>query len=390
MGKARNTGIDLLRITSMFLVLLLHILGQGALSAAVPFTANYFVGWFLDAAAFCAVNCYALITGYVMFESRFRVSRLIALWFQVVFYAVVITLGYWVILPQTVGRHELVSMFFPVSNLYYWYFTAYFAMYFFIPVLNLAVKKLNRFQLKLLLCAIVVLLTIVPSMMQIDLFQTHSGYSPIWLMAMYLIGAYIKKYGIGSPQKRLRYLGIHFLCSALVWGSKILLDWHASLPYGPAGLNSGLLIDYTSPLILAAAVGLFLFFSTMRICSPLATRCIGLLAPVSFGVYLIHTHPLVWWNWLDSRFVGYAALTLPGYLAAILLTALSIYAVCTLADYLRLLLFRLCKIPALSEKLEGLGLRIAQRLLNRKRAAQNTGFPPSIQGRASAAKPLDL
>ena len=386
MGKERNAGVDLLRITSMFLVVLLHILGQGALPAD-PFTAQYFAGWFLYAGAYCAVNCYALITGYVMFESKFRISRLISLWFEVLFYAVIITLGFWVLRPQTVGGSELLSMFFPVSNQYYWYFTAYCAMYFFVPVLNLAVEKLSRSQLRMLLAAIFVLFTVLPSVMQTDLFQTYNGYSPVWLMVMYFIGAYLKKYGIPNPQKRIWYLGVYLVCSMLVWGSRALGDWLISLGFD--NINSNMMFNYTSPLIFGAGIGLFLFFASLRIRSPFALRCIGFFAPLSFGVYLIHTHPLVWWHWLPARFVRFAGLYLPLYLGAIFLAALALYAVCSLADYLRALLFRVCRIHRLSEKLESLLLRALGRLSDRDDAApaaKNPAAPTS----AAAPCPAEL
>ncbi|MCR5648942.1 MAG: acyltransferase, partial [Oscillospiraceae bacterium] len=62
----RNHGVDLLRIVSMLMVVVLHILGQGGLLDAVSAPSlRHTLCWLLLAAAYCAVDCYAMISGYV-------------------------------------------------------------------------------------------------------------------------------------------------------------------------------------------------------------------------------------------------------------------------------------------------------------------------------------
>ena len=39
-------------------------------------------------AAFCAVNCYALVSGYLMLGKKIKPSRITELWFEVFFYSV--------------------------------------------------------------------------------------------------------------------------------------------------------------------------------------------------------------------------------------------------------------------------------------------------------------
>lgn len=77
----RNYGIDFLRILSMLMVVFLHVLLQGGiLGAAKPNSINYWTAWFLEIACYCAVNCFALTSGYVMCRSRPKFSRLGGLW----------------------------------------------------------------------------------------------------------------------------------------------------------------------------------------------------------------------------------------------------------------------------------------------------------------------
>ena len=64
--KKRNYGIDLLRMLSMFMIVNLHVLGQGgAMVRIVGDEAGYYAAWFLETCAYCAVDCYGLISGYV-------------------------------------------------------------------------------------------------------------------------------------------------------------------------------------------------------------------------------------------------------------------------------------------------------------------------------------
>lgn len=58
----RNYGIDLLRLVSMFLIVVLHSLSRGALVGVAPFNIHYEAGFLIEALTYCAVNCFALIS----------------------------------------------------------------------------------------------------------------------------------------------------------------------------------------------------------------------------------------------------------------------------------------------------------------------------------------
>ena len=74
--SSRNHGVDLLRLLAMFYVLVLHVLGQGGvLEAAAEGTALHRFAWFLETWAYCAVDVFALISGYVSYTERERPVR---------------------------------------------------------------------------------------------------------------------------------------------------------------------------------------------------------------------------------------------------------------------------------------------------------------------------
>lgn len=198
----RNFGIDLLRILSMLMVVILHILGQGGILGNCEFlSGSYMVAWLLEIASYCAVNCYALISGYVGYKARYKYSNIINLYMQVIFYTIGITMIFAIVAPETVHLGDIVKVLFPFAYTnVYWYFTAYFCLFFFIPVLNLVVDKLEKRELKILIVCIVLLYSIMPTIFRRDMFFTGDGCSPIWLAMLYIMGAYIRKYDVTSRE----------------------------------------------------------------------------------------------------------------------------------------------------------------------------------------------
>lgn len=74
-NPTRNYGIDALRIVSMLMVVTLHVLGHGGV-LKIAESEKYWIVWFLEISAYCAVNCYALISGYVGVYSKYKFSNL--------------------------------------------------------------------------------------------------------------------------------------------------------------------------------------------------------------------------------------------------------------------------------------------------------------------------
>jgi surface polysaccharide O-acyltransferase-like enzyme len=125
----RNYGIDLLRIVSMFMVVILHVLGQGGVLTNIQhLTLKGEIFWGIEIACYCAVNCYALISGYVGINAKHKYVNIISLSLQVLFYSVCITGAE--IAIALFNRTEI-SFLTIVSHLLpsitdYWYFSAYF------------------------------------------------------------------------------------------------------------------------------------------------------------------------------------------------------------------------------------------------------------------------
>lgn len=104
--EERNYGIDLLRIVSMMMVVLLHVLGQGGiLDGSDPLTVKSETAWLLEIGAYSAVNIYAMISGYVGYGRKYKYSGLVYLYFQVLFYTVPTTIIFYIYRPEP-GKSE--------------------------------------------------------------------------------------------------------------------------------------------------------------------------------------------------------------------------------------------------------------------------------------------
>lgn len=361
-AHSRNYGIDLLRCLSMFFVVLLHVLRWGeAGNLEVNFqgTPNYAVSWFLELSAFCAVNSFALITGYVGVHVPHRTSRFINLWFQVLFYTIGITFLFKWLVPGSVSLKGMFQAFFPVLRMAYWYFTAYAVLFFFIPFLNTLIRSLNRQSAKWLCLLILIIFSLLSTVSGNGDWLSRGGYSAIWLGCLYVAGGCISYFQLWSTLKRpaLYYL----LCCILATAGLLAWDY---LPFRQ-GISEKLFGVYTAPFCCLSAFFLLMACARLRITSRTAIRLISLLAPFSFAVYLIHDNPLVWNYMIKGQFAALHGCPWYVMAAGALGISLGIYLACTVIDSVRSALFRLLHVREFSVKLEEILSKFKQWILRR-------------------------
>lgn len=351
---ARNYGIDLLRIVSMLMIVVLHILSHGGMKDAVGLKpANEWLIYFLETAVFCAVNCYALISGYVGLFSNYKYSNLIVLWCRVLFYSAPIAAACKLLFPAEVGVKDLISAFLPVLSGQYWYFSAYFILFLFIPVLNAALQTLSKKRMGAVLLALVFILSVtypVARLLLSDTFMLGEGYTAWWLMVLYLIGGYVRKYGLFKNAKP-SVLFLSYLFSVTVtWMSKWVIT---AVTEGLFGVikSTELLKSYISVTVLASAIFLFLLFEKIRVGKGWV-KIISFLSPLAFSVYLIHDNRFIRAHLMKGRFEWLAHLPWYQMVLLVLAFAVGIYLVCSCVDLVRHYLFKWIKLKERLEKQE--------------------------------------
>ena len=352
-NSGRNYGIDALRMLAMFMIVILHVLKQGGvLDGARALSPQYEAAWLLETAAFCAVNCYGIISGYVGVDGKYRFSNIALLWLRVVFYTLGITAIFWIFAPEYVGVKQWRNAMFPVMTEQYWYFTAYFAMFFFMPMLNSALRNLSRETMGQMLIALIIIFSVLPVIFNTDPFIIKAGYSALWLMILYLIGGYIKKYGLFEKCRTTWLVAGYIIMALCSWGCKYIYEYLQVENPQKIGISRGdRMISYISPTMLVAAICLFMIFKRLNV-KEFARKIIKKYSPLSFSVYLIHAHPLIWGWILSQLFRDYGQLAWYIEVPAVLGTAAAIYVICIMVDIVRESIFDVFKVRKCLQKLD--------------------------------------
>lgn len=361
----RNYGIDLLRSVAMFMVVVLHVLGQGGiLKAAKNSSAQFCFAWILEIAAYCAVNCYALISGYVGYYSKHRYSSLVEIWLRVAFYTVMITVTIKIIHPGDITGTDFIKAFFPVSSNQYWYFTAYFIMFLFIPLIQPGLRNLSKKQIQLALALIVFMFSVAGPIVTVliqknskDVFLIKNGYSMLWLLVLYILGAYIRRFDAFKSIGKLKASLGYFSMIIFTWILKLSAVYLKSRADSEAFLIKNIInlfnksVSYCSPTIILSGLFLFLLFKDLHL-PDFLKKLTAFFAPLSFSVYLIHTNPIIWNLYMKNAFASYAVYPVPKLIVAVLGTALGIFIICALADTVRNGIFKKLKVKKRLSALE--------------------------------------
>lgn len=232
--KTRNYGIDFLRMISMIMIVMLHTLGHGGILRSVSFlSVHYQIAWLLEVIAFGAVNTYAMISGFVSVDSHFKISNILILWLQVLFYGILINTVFFFLLPESRNTSGWIQALFPVTRKEYWYFTAYAGVFFLSPFINQMFRNLSEKQIKTLFCFTLVVFSVVPTISQTftpqqDVFYMGDGYSVFWLTLMYLPESVKKMIMLISPLS----FGVYLLHDHPLVRSYVMTDRFAFITNG--------------------------------------------------------------------------------------------------------------------------------------------------------------
>lgn len=341
-SKERNLGIELLRIVSMFAIVVLHVLGYGGVFAKInemglgvnSFSLMYSTAWFLEILCFFGVTTFALISGYVGYDGNYRVTNVVYVWLQALFYTVIFSVIFVIIGIETISFDLVSKTLLPVTTGHYWYLTYYVPVFFLMPIVNHALKSMNALTSKIIAIALIVMFSIWPTIFTSDVFRVNGGYSVIWLLTAYYIGAFIKKTDCFSSISTRRMWIMFILAFVVTWSFKIVVDILA-------GQGGSRFVEYNSPTILMMSVALLVIFSRMKPANPKAVILIKVVSPLSFGVYLFNCNIHIWENVIKDRFLHFAEYPVWKMTLCTILSAMVIFLLGITMDAIRKLVFDL-------------------------------------------------
>lgn len=330
-ASMRNSSFELLRIVSIFMIVLCHFATHGSFGfAASEFTVPRFWWYLIEMGGNLGASCFVLISGYFLSENadaRLSARHVFKLLGQMIFCAVSIYLILCAVRLQQFSLKNLIRTFFPVTNGVWWFASAYTVLYLIHPFINRLIHALSRRAFRNMIMGCVLIWSIIPTITQHPNQYNHL----IWFFTLYVTAGYIRMYGL-NPKFTLRSHILFFaLFSLLQYASAIII---ALISVKVSAASPYILAFYerNSPLTLLSAISLFMIFKEIRL-KP--NRAINTIASASFGVYLMHEHPalrgILWTKIFRCAAYQHTAMIIPYSIFA----AVCIFAVCTAIDLAR-------------------------------------------------------
>ena len=354
---ARFPGLDVLRLLTMWMIALFHCVVHGKLCELPAGEDIYYV---VRAFCACAVNVYALISGFVLIhKSTGTVSRLLNLWFQVFFYSVLISLAAFF---RGVSVSELIKSCFPLLFDRYWYFSAYFLVGLFSPFLNKACLALKKEHFRGFLFALLMVCCFVglfSSYIDIDAFSLKAGYSALWLLILYLLGAYLRLHGNLIQIPRWKWALLYVCCCAATLLSRYVISVITTGTIGYETFTT-ILFSYRSPTNVLAAIALMGLVSNLQL-KPALQKAARFFGGATFGVYLIHDHKIVREYVIADIFQNNTSMPWYGLAAKLAAVSIGIFVICILIDIIRSYTFKLFHVKQLCNRVENKLLSVVLR-----------------------------
>lgn len=344
MERKRQANFEILRVLAMAMIVAMHYMLKGGI--AVPMSENgslvNHTAWLIEAFCIIAANCYVLISGYFLVEAEWKLNKLIMLAVQVLFYSLLVPV---ICIPLEIGNvaewsiYEWIFAVLPLQMDHYWFATSYVLLFMLVPVLAPGVRQMTKKQLQVTIGVLLLYYCVIKSLSPIRLSTDQYGYDLGWFVCLFLIAAFIRRYGIPFLEKKRMAMSVYILSSFGIFGISALagficrqtgaLKYYMDMPY-----------CYNYFLTLIGAVALFYVFKQMKVREGNAVRLICRLAPYTFGIYLLHENMAVrdlWPMWLGVEGVKTTFLFIPQMLFAVIV----VFGFGVLVDFIRKKLFEL-------------------------------------------------
>ena len=363
--KIRNPAVDLLRLISMYGIVINHILYFG--NGMGKYQKYQRQLKLLHIILFFHNNSFSLISGIVGYKTN-KYSNLLYLWLSTVFYSVGSHVYYKYIKHKSDIDNDISVNFFPVIYRRYWYITAYFGMYLFLPIVNKGISILTKSELKLVVISTIGIFAFWRDLKNItkDNFQLNGGGCSLWLMTLFVVGAYIGKYKSNLSIRKKIILCM--VCIFFYYSSTLLyyksinnkLNFGSSY-YGRKVVEKLKIIlteRYDSILKIVQSISVTLFFLQLKY-NKYLSKIIIFLGQRAIGIYLFHSNKLV-----NKYFVGNlfkndpSNLSLNAAIKVVLLKALKVCMMGIGIEYIRYLLFNILRIRKICIFLEKLIFKI--------------------------------
>ena len=279
--KLRQTNIELLRIFSMLMVLVIHYNvgtnGQTTHEMVMSEPLKFVGIASLKSLSFICVNCFIIISGY--FGIRWKRKSLCNYLFQIAFWGGmihIIAVGLGMANFSIKHLADNMLLFLVHGN---WFFVSYLALYMLAPIMNAYIEKVETRQLGWMVLAFYSFQTLFGWIFK-NCIEFSQGLTFVSFMGLYLLGAYLKRsdlkcFGWKSSRDLAMYAGVGVICVIISMISNYI------------GFEKDI-YSYISPLQILQTIYLFLFFKKIHVRSKY-DKSILFFSTSAFAALLMHS-----------------------------------------------------------------------------------------------------
>lgn len=330
----RDANFELLRIISMVMVLVLHFL-----SNCNFLDTNEKLPWIIEGICFVAVNCFVMLSGYFMYKSEFKISKIFSLIFQILFYSVVTYFFVVIFLKQPFDLKNFLCSVFPIISGKYWFISNYIVLLLLSPFLNKLIALMNKKEHRNLCVILIFIFSFLSTFFYYSqALKYEKSYDIVWFIVLYFVSSYISKYGINlSISKRISG---YIVSTFLIFGSKFFIEYTKNISIFNLFYDlffekkSDISYQYSSIFVFLSSVFLILIFEKIKIKKLKIKKLINFTGSLVLTCYLIPKKYI--WNFVNPH-----KMTDNGFLIFIysVLAILSIFVCCCLIEFARKKLF---------------------------------------------------
>ena len=213
-------------------------------------------------------------------------------------------------------------------------------MYLFLPFITNSLNSMNKaLYSKIILCFFFIYsfyhIIIILIIQSTNFNFINSGYSTLWLLILYIIGAYFGRFYINKPL----FSSIFFLFIYLI--ASLLSSEYIFYSFRKNKIPNKILLQYFSPTIIIQAISLIFFFSNLKLRNKYLIKVITFFNPLNFNVTLIHSRIFYFQTPTILKFYEFIKSLTPKFLFfKIYGLSTLIYFASAFFDYFRFLLFK--------------------------------------------------
>lgn len=284
----KDMRYEFLRSVAMLLIILLHFLSHGGVNQNLDYgNFDYIFFSIMRTLGYLGVNCFVLISGYFLYKSAFRFSKVMRIVLQTLFYSILGALIVVFFFKDNLGAKDILFSLFPVTSNKYWFVSVYVMMLFVSPLLNIVLNKMNKEQHFRAICASIMIFSVLPIVLFWSKGVLSDGKDIMWFLTLYIIAAYIRKYDVQIKNKAvIKFFLISIIGTVLLETS---IKGFAQLIHIPT--PEKIMFFNNQFFILSASV--LLFIGARNISMNRVSNMLAKMGGFTFGVYLLHDNDLL-------------------------------------------------------------------------------------------------